>query len=163
MARAGVLGLEFYSPETNAWRQAHMQARFAILRTLLQASEEHSAAHPDVQPFLALHIDQDNQNAVIHMNRDLIHTVGVPAIARFLTKIQVYKSTADFQGAHQMYIGELTHVNDYFVNLRKIVLAKKKPRRVFVQAHTRIENDEVVLEEFPASAEGMIASFVARY
>lgn len=39
MARAGALALEFYSPEQEKWRQAHMQARFAILRTFLAAGE----------------------------------------------------------------------------------------------------------------------------
>jgi dipeptidyl-peptidase-3 len=38
MARAGVLALEFYSPEQNKWRQAHMQARFGILRCFLEAA-----------------------------------------------------------------------------------------------------------------------------
>ena len=28
MARAGLTGLEFYTPETGGWRQAHMQARY---------------------------------------------------------------------------------------------------------------------------------------
>lgn len=27
MVRAGLLALEFYTPETRAWRQAHMNAR----------------------------------------------------------------------------------------------------------------------------------------
>jgi dipeptidyl-peptidase-3 len=33
------MGLEFYSPETGKWRQAHMQARFAILNVLRNAGE----------------------------------------------------------------------------------------------------------------------------
>lgn len=37
MARSGLMSLEFFSPSTNegdsgAWRQAHCQARFAILK-----------------------------------------------------------------------------------------------------------------------------------
>ena len=32
MARAGLTGLEFYTPETGQWRQAHMQARYVILQ-----------------------------------------------------------------------------------------------------------------------------------
>ena len=37
VARAGLLALEFYSPDTKSWRQAHMQARYAIFRVLLEA------------------------------------------------------------------------------------------------------------------------------
>jgi dipeptidyl-peptidase III len=40
MARAGLTGLEFYTPETKEWRQAHMQARYVILRLLLEAKDE---------------------------------------------------------------------------------------------------------------------------
>ena len=34
MARAGLLALEFYTPESKKWRQAHMQARFGIMRVM---------------------------------------------------------------------------------------------------------------------------------
>jgi hypothetical protein len=43
MARAGLLATEFYTPPTataeGQWRQAHMQARFGILTTLLRAGQ----------------------------------------------------------------------------------------------------------------------------
>jgi len=34
MARAGICGLEFFTPSTMSWRQAHMQARYVILKVL---------------------------------------------------------------------------------------------------------------------------------
>ena len=37
MARAGLAGLEFYTPSTGNWRQAHMQARYVIMRVMLEA------------------------------------------------------------------------------------------------------------------------------
>ena len=40
MARAGILALLFWSPETKRWGQAHMQARFAILQCMLEAGND---------------------------------------------------------------------------------------------------------------------------
>lgn len=39
MARAGLMGLEYYTPETATWRQAHMQARYVILRVMMEAGQ----------------------------------------------------------------------------------------------------------------------------
>jgi dipeptidyl-peptidase-3 len=37
MVRAGIRALEYYTPATQKWGQAHMQARYGILRTLVAA------------------------------------------------------------------------------------------------------------------------------
>ena len=39
MVRAGLCALELYTPEQKKWRQAHMQARYAILQVLLEAGQ----------------------------------------------------------------------------------------------------------------------------
>lgn len=86
MARAGVVGLEFYTPSTAAWRQAHMNARYVILRVLLEAGQglvslEHT-------------VDEDGkENVSVNLDRSKILTVGKPAIQAFMLRLQVYKST----------------------------------------------------------------------
>ncbi|KAF3841052.1 hypothetical protein F7725_006914 [Dissostichus mawsoni] len=69
MVRAGLLGLEFYTPESKSWRQAHMQARFVILRVLLEAGEGlvglEELTGPDGKP-----------DAQITLDRSKIHTVA---------------------------------------------------------------------------------------
>ncbi len=37
-----------------------------------------------------------------------------------------------------------------------------QPRKIFVQPNTFIENDEVVLKEYPLNAAGAIESFIER-
>lgn len=39
MARAGLLALQYYTPATKQWGQAHMQARYALLRVMLEAGQ----------------------------------------------------------------------------------------------------------------------------
>ena len=86
MVRAGVVGLEFYTPGTATWRQAHMNARYVILRVLLEAG----------QGLVKLERtnDQDGkENVLIHLDRSKIDTVGMAAIEAFMLRLQVYKST----------------------------------------------------------------------
>lgn len=57
------------------------------------------------------------------------------AIGAFLQKLNVYKATADVQAMTEMY-NAYCEVGEEYLKLREEVLAKKKPRRVFVQAHS---------------------------
>lgn len=151
MVRAGLVSLEFYTPETKKWRQAHMQARFAILRTLLAAGEG------------LVTLDITENNAIVSIDRNKIRTVGLKAISEFLTKIQIYKSTADVKRATEMY-NTMTSVPDEYVKLRKIVLDRKKPRMLYTQVHSKLTADgKVEFEEFEPSCEGVIQSFITRF
>lgn len=81
---------------------------------------------------------------------------------KFLQKLNVYKATADVKNGLQFY-KDYTTVNEWFATkLRPQVIAQSKPRKVFVQANTFLEGDDVVLKEYEATPEGMIQSFVDR-
>lgn len=56
---------------------------------------------------------------------------------------QVYKSTADYNGGKALY-DKYSAVDDEFLVLRKTVLARKTPRRLFVQAHTSSGGKEMM-------------------
>ncbi|XP_070578955.1 dipeptidyl peptidase 3-like [Ptychodera flava] len=159
MVRAGLLALEFYTPETKAWRQAHMQARYVILRVLLEAGE----GLVEIEPITG---EDGKPDAVIRLDRSKIETVGKTAIGNFLRKLQLYKSTADFENGKAMYENYST-VNDdnpqKFMTLRNVILARKQPRRMFVQANTTMEEGKVVLQEYDATVAGIVQSFVERY
>lgn len=159
MVRAGLLGLEFYTPESKSWRQAHMQARFVILRVLLEAGEGlvslEEVTGQDGKP-----------DARINLDRSKISTVGKDAIHRFLCKLQVFKSTADVEGGRALYEG-YSIVSDTgahnFLRLRETVLLRKEARKMFVQANTRISGENVELVEYEGSAAGLIRSFTERF
>uniref|UniRef100_A0A8C4Q4K5 Dipeptidyl peptidase 3 n=1 Tax=Eptatretus burgeri TaxID=7764 RepID=A0A8C4Q4K5_EPTBU len=96
MARAGVQALEYYTPEKSTWRQAHMQARFVILRVLLEAGQ----GLVMLQHFVG---SDGLPDAVVTVDKSKISTIGKEAIGAFLRKLQWYKSTADVEQGTKFY------------------------------------------------------------
>ncbi|KAH9865367.1 hypothetical protein J1614_008950 [Plenodomus biglobosus] len=153
MARAGIAALEFWDPKSRKWGQAHMQARFSILRTFLNAGVE----------FCQLEWEkEDLSDLTIRLERDRILDLGRPAVDDYLQKLHIYKATADVKAANKMY-DDITDVESLYADLvRPAVLKKKTPRKVFVQANTVDVGGKVELKEYEANAQGMIESYVER-
>ncbi|GAM27164.1 hypothetical protein SAMD00019534_103390 [Acytostelium subglobosum LB1] len=150
MARAGICALEFYSPTTSSWKQAHMQGRYAIFQVLHRAGQG------------LLELDVTKDNIEIRLDRTKIESIGVPAIGEFLRRLMVLKATGNAVEAIKLF-NDYTHVPANFLEMRETVLKQKKPRKVFVQAHTYVENGDVVLQEFADTAFGVIDSMVTRF
>ncbi|KAG8008069.1 Dipeptidyl peptidase 3 [Nibea albiflora] len=144
MVRAGLLGLEFYTPESKSWRQAGEGL----------VGLEEVTGH-DGKP-----------DARITLDRSKIHTVGKNAIHSFLCKLQILKSTADVEGGRALYDNYST-VSDSgahnFFRLRETVLLRKEARKMFVQANTKVNGDSIELVEYEGSAAGLIHSFTERF
>ncbi|KAI8883177.1 dipeptidyl peptidase III [Backusella circina FSU 941] len=153
MARAGLTALEFYKPDSQKWGQAHMQARYGIMRVMMEAGQDFLTFKPST--------DNGQASLEIHLDKSKIRSVGAPAISKFLTQLQIYKATGDEQNGSQLYL-DATHVPQDWHSIRDIVIRSKQPRKSFVQANTFIQNDKVVLKEYEASAFGMIQSYIER-
>ncbi|KAE8360330.1 dipeptidyl peptidase [Aspergillus caelatus] len=138
MARAGLVALEFWDPKTQKWGQAHMQARYSILRTFLGAGDD----------FVKLfYTKEDLSDLEIHLDRSKILTHGRPAVEKYLQKLHIYKSTADFEAGKKLY-DDVTSVDEWWgTKVREVVLQNKVPRKVFVQGNTILDGDEVTLKE----------------
>ena len=147
MARAGVVALEFWDPKSRKWGQAHMQARFSILKTFLNAGDDFTALE---------HTKEDLSDLNIKVNKHKILSHGRPAVEKYLQKLHIYKSTANYTEGKKLY-DEMTDVDDFWgQKVRKEVLRRKAPRKVFVQANT-IENDgKVILKEYAPTMEGYV-------
>lgn len=153
MARAGLLALEFWDPNTKKWGQAHMQARFAILKVL-------TTTWPPVAR-ISVRDPSDLTTAVIEVNRNLIKTRGKQAIGNFLQALHVFKATADLEGGTRFYL-DATTVTEEMARFRPAVLKLKQPRNQFVQANTVESEGGVELKEYEPTVEGMFRSFAER-
>ena len=141
---------EMWNPTTKQWGQAHSQARFAIMKVLLEAG------------VFTIEESEPGKMLKIRMEREKIHTVGRKAISDFLLKLQVYKSTADYEAANVLYEHYST-VDGDFANWRDIVLLNKQPRLVMVQANTEIVEDKVQLKTYDSTCDGFIESWRTRF
>lgn len=130
-----------------------MQARYAIMSVMLKAGQDFLQIKPCVV---------DNKESLeIYLDRSKIRSVGAPAVSKFLTKLQIFKATADETSGTELYL-ETTRVPDDWNTIRDTVISSKQPRKSFVQGNTVITGDNVILNEYEASTVGMIQSYVER-
>ena len=149
MARAGVVALEFWDPKSRKWGQIHMQARYSILKTFLDAGD--SFCRLDGK-------NDDLSDLTIHLDRNKILTHGRPAVEAYLQRLHIFKSTADVEAGRALYEQMTSVEGDFWTEkVRSVVLKKKAPRKVFVMANTvEVAEGKVELREYESSMVGMI-------
>lgn len=139
-----------------------------ILRVLLEAGEEFveiKKTKKDDKDWIDIKVLKKKIYiiTVYKVDRSKINTVGFPALKKFLLKMMVYKSTADLENAQSMF-EDYAKVNEHFIELRNIVVENKQPRRLELQGHLElVNNDKVIYHEFEENIEGIIESFIKRF
>jgi len=122
MVRKGILGLEFYSPDSNKWRQAHMQARFVILNVLREAGQDF------------VKIEKTDDGPIVKLDRTKINTVGIKAIGNFLLKLMVYKATANVTEGTNMY-NQYSTVTEEYLEMKSCYGKKTAKKSVHSASH----------------------------
>lgn len=116
--RKGILGLQLFNAETKKWGQAHTQGAYVFAQFLYQKQTT------DLVSFEVL--DNDMR---IHLNKENLMTEGKQLIKEFLLILQTYKSSGCIERAKAFY-DHYSKVEGQFLQIRDIVIQKKKPRRV---------------------------------
>lgn len=151
MARAGLIGLEFWDPKSMKWGQPHMQARFGIFKCLNKAGVASLKTSRDDFEDLEIEIDESKLN-----------THAVEALSEFLNNLHTFKTTANAKEGIAFY-NDITDVTPDYAKFRDTVLGKKLPRKQLIQANTFLKADgSVEVREYEESEVGMIQSFADR-
>lgn len=150
MSRAGLLALEFWDPSSQKWGQPHMQARYSILKTLLNAGLVE-----------LVYTKEDYSDLYVKLDKSKIETIGHEAIKDYLRHLHIYKASGDVENGSNYFI-DRSSVTPELAKFRPAVLKARLPRKQFIQANTEIIDGKVVLKEYEESEVGMIQSFVER-
>lgn len=141
-------GLEMWAPG-RGWLQAHSQARFVLAQVLIQAG--------------VVKVTQPTKDdLLVTLDKTQIRGAGRNAIGHFLLQLQTYKATGNIKAAEKLF-NHYSEVKEPWLSWRSIVLAKKQPRKIFVQSNTFIDNEKVTLKSYENNAEGLINSWVERF
>ncbi|KAL8736416.1 MAG: hypothetical protein Q9166_000208 [cf. Caloplaca sp. 2 TL-2023] len=147
----GLRGLQNFNVEGGKWGQAHSRAHFAILKCLLR----------DGNGFMTIHCNSQANELTVSVDGSRIQADGKAALRGMLLRLHMYRCTADVESCRQYY-EDLSKVDGHYLEWRRIVLAQKQPKWVFVQANTFLDDKEVSLKEYEATPEGVIQSWSER-
>jgi len=152
---AGIGSLEFYDLENKRFSQAHVNGRFVILQVLLEGGND----------FIKIEIvknDEGKDWISVKIDKSQFLTTGFNAIKNFLLKLNVYKATADKVNGIKMF-EDYSQPSSFFLELRKIIIANKKPRRMEVQGNILKDGEKLVYSTYPETYEGILDSFKQRF
>ena len=100
---------------------------------------------------------------MIHLDKERLWTEGRELITKFLNILQTYKSTGAIHLATKFW-SHYSQVQGFFLDIREIVIEKKKPRRLELN-NNLMRYTEGVIEPvlYPERLEAIIHSYADRY
>ena len=105
----------------------------------------------------------DGKDFVIHLNQEHLVKEGKELIRQLLVVLQTYKSSGCIERGKKFY-DEYSEVSDFFINVRNIVQAKKKPRRVELNNNlVRYNEKNINCVQYPEVLESIILSYADRF
>jgi dipeptidyl-peptidase-3 len=131
MLHSGMKSLVCYIPDIWQWKQAHAQARFAILRAILFWGRG-AASVKAVDGSFKLYIDPENFDGVID------------AVELLLKHLNYYKAIRAPEQAKEFF-GSLTSLDDFWLSVREKAQTLRLPRAVECGAVIKKVGDDYTL------------------
>jgi dipeptidyl-peptidase-3 len=110
---------------------------------------------------MTIDCDLTQGNLTVHVDRSKIVSHGERALGQMLLRLHMYPCTADVE-ACRSYYEDLARVDGEYLLWREIILTKKQPKWVIVQANTFLEEGGVILKESDATAASVVQSWAER-
>lgn len=149
-----------YDNEKIEWNNNRSFGKFVIVGYLM-------THFPDL---IYVEETDNGNNFEIRLSKDKLKTEGEKAILELLTKLHIYKATANGKEVKKLLEKYGTNLSPQWKEFRKIVAESKESHKtpVLVQPKTfqvQVPNDQptVDMTEYEESARGMIKSVVERY
>jgi len=111
--------------------------------------------------FITVQHEPTSGSLSVSVDRTKVATHGRPALADLTMKLHIFRCTADVEGCRRFFEG-LTDVGAEHLQWRRIVLANKPAKRIFVQPNTFLDGDDVEMRVYDATVEGIIRSWAER-
>ncbi len=105
--------------------------------------------------------DMDKKSLYVRVDRDKIISHGKPSVGRMVTRIHIWRCTADVKSCRELY-EPLTAIDGIYEEWRQIAVAHPEPQAMFVQANTFLKDNEVHIKVYDETNEGVIQSFAER-
>jgi len=152
--RKGVIGLPLYNPEAKKWGQAHTQGAFVFAMWLYKNQKS---------KIVDFEIIGEEEDFRIHLDKQLLMAEGRELIKELLIVLQTYKSSGANERGLKFYT-EYSEVSDFFLKIRKIAIAQKKPRGYCLQDNlVRYTDSCIEPVHYPENFQGIILSYADRY
>jgi dipeptidyl-peptidase-3 len=153
--RKAVLGLKLFNIENKKWGQAHTQGAFVFLSFILRNQDPKNKV-------LDIMMSAQEDEFTFVVNRDQLAVQGRKLIGDLLKHLQQYKSTADNKAAEAFY-NDHSKVNDFFLKIRKIVIANQKPRRLDMYYMMANEDNQIVEKKVATNMRNLISTFTQNW
>ena len=151
--RKGLLGSKFYNPTNNKWGQAHVQGAYVFFKYIMNNQKKDD-------PIIELEVKEDD--FIIKVNKKNISAYGHKLASDLLTKLNVWKSTANITEAGKFY-DDHSEVDETVMKIREIVIEKTSKRALTINNNLFEKDGKIEVKEYEENSLGLIQSYIERY